>query len=381
MNDDKQKQGSDGTFQDEIKETLKEARETINDTIRETRETVKESIKEDKRNGRRDRYRERDQEWRYQNRVSDGIGVGVTFIFIGVVWMLMKLGYLDFSVIGAFLDLWPLIFIVIGVNIIFKRVPYVGLLTWTLFLSAIVAYGMYFAPNTFDSGINIDFDNAFNENGSVSKNRLGDMKYETKNILMEEHKAVNEAALNLDLGFGEINVGATEKDLLAYSVPNAIVDTKFDYSDTRADFSFENKRDLHLNNNNGVSYDFFLNNEIEWLLNFNMGAGESKLNLDTVKVKSVEINGGAGDFELILGDKQDACDVSVNIGAGDLTLDLPSDVGVKITNQGLFSDSDFSREGLTKMNDAYVNEAFKNSKKLITIDINSAVSNIDIKWH
>lgn len=69
------------------------------------------------------------------------IGFGVFLVCIGVLWLCISFGIIGWSIVYSFFKLWPLIFVVMGINIIFRDKAYVRAITWLLFLAVVVAYG------------------------------------------------------------------------------------------------------------------------------------------------------------------------------------------------------------------------------------------------
>lgn len=322
--------------------------------------------------------REARYEYRRERR-GDGLGVGLTFIFIGVIWMLVKLGYINFSIIGALVDLWPLIFVVIGVNILFRRVAYIGLLTWMGFLTAIVAYGFYFQPQDVffnDNGIQNELfgNQTTNSNTVTSINTLSD------SIPFEGNEQIKEGNMSLNFGTGNVTMGVSKNNLVDYVIPENIMNTKFDLDGNTADLDFSEKNNLNLSRivRNQLNYDIFLSDKIQWHMNINMGAADCKLNLSEVPVRELEINGGAGDFDLTLSDLTDKCDIKLNMAAGDANLIVPKNVGLKISTNGLVSDNNFEAEGLSKVDGEYVTPGVETAQKVIEIEINSAASGINL---
>lgn len=333
--------------------------------------TSSQYAKEERQAAKEQRRAER-REYRYERSVSDGLGVGVTFIFIGVVWMMAKLGYLNFSIIGAIVDLWPLVFVVIGVNIVFRRVPYIGLITWVTFLSAIVGYGIYFAPQ----------DNWIDWHGSTDNSAVVRSVASTSDsIAMADHKEVTEAQLELNLSAGDLNMGASSSNLIDYVIPKDYVDTNFKFDGKNANliFSEDNNMNFGKLRGKGMNYDFYLNDQVLWYIDVNVGAADSDMNFSNVPVRDLEINGGAGDFNLELGDLQDKSTVSINMAAGDVNLVVPENVGLKIVTNGLISDHNFKSSGLDKMDNSYETPDYDRAAKVIYIEINSAVSDLTLE--
>lgn len=347
---------------DKQEQTYQQDSQNSNNDTKEARREYKEQRRAERR------------EYRYErNNVSDGIGVGITFIFIGVVWMLAKMDYINFSIIGAIADLWPLVFVVIGVNIIFKKIPYIGLLTWVGFLSAIVAYGIYFAPQA-------DWlDMHFGDNG-IEAPSVTNVTAVSDSIPFAGNEQVKEAHVDLNLSAGNLNMGASDENLIDYVLPKDFVTLKQNINGNSASFEFNERKNLHLSKmtGKGVNYDFYLNKDILWYIGVNVGAADSEMNFAQVPVRELEINGGAGDFELELGDLQDKSDVSINMAAGDVKITVPASLGVKIVNSGLVSDNNFKNSGLEKIDGSYQTPDYDKADKVIYIEINSAASDLTL---
>lgn len=77
---------------------------------------------------------------------------GFFILSIGIVSLLVNTGIIKWSIVNAFLELWPAILIVIGINIIFHNNSIIRIITWLLFLGAIVLYG-YFYDSVWESPV------------------------------------------------------------------------------------------------------------------------------------------------------------------------------------------------------------------------------------
>lgn len=320
-----------------------------------------------------------EREYRRDYRGSEGVGVGVTFIFIGVVWMMSKLGYIDFSIIGAVVDLWPLLFIVIGVNMIFRKVPYIGLITWVGFLSSIVAYGIYFAPqdNWIDFG---SHDIISGTTQDAATNQVAkSIVPSSGNYPLAGNENVKEGDLSLDLSAGNLIMGSTTSNLLDYVIPSDIVTIESDISSDQAQFYFKEKSGLKGLKNQQRNYDFYLNPKLLWNVEVNAGALDSNMNFSNVPVRSLDINGGAGDFDLELGSLQDKSDVNINMAAGDVRLTVPKNVGIRIEVNNFMSDQNFLDQGLIKGDGYYQTADYETNSKVIYIELNSAVTDVTLK--
>lgn len=120
-------------------------------------------------------------------------------------------------------------------------------------------------------------------------------------------------------------------------------------------------------------WDFSLNNQIPIDLTVNSGATDTKLNLERLKLKSLDVNSGVGNVTIDLcGKWEKSFDASLKMGVGKSTVILPSDVGVKIISSKGIGKADFV--GLiSKGNGVYVNEAYEKADVIINIETDLGV--------
>jgi hypothetical protein len=110
-------------------------------------------------------------------------------------------------------------------------------------------------------------------------------------------------------------------------------------------------------------------------LGINCGAGQAKLNLGDVLLRSLQIQMGAGQVDLDLSGKP-AHDYEVTIqgGIGQATVHLPENVGVyAIARGGLGS---ISVTGLQKDGDHWQNDLYDKAKVNVRIEVNGGIGEI-----
>ena len=49
---------------------------------------------------------------------------GIVLIILGILFLLTNLGYISFDVLFGIFDLWPLLFVIAGINILFNKKMY-----------------------------------------------------------------------------------------------------------------------------------------------------------------------------------------------------------------------------------------------------------------
>lgn len=75
------------------------------------------------------------------------IGFGLTLLVIGTLLLLINLGVINWSIIDTLFEFWPVIFIVIGINIIFRDNEIVKIISWLAFIAIIVALSFHYNGN------------------------------------------------------------------------------------------------------------------------------------------------------------------------------------------------------------------------------------------
>ena len=109
-----------------------------------------------------------------------------------------------------------------------------------------------------------------------------------------------------------------------------------------------------------------------------LGAGDADLVLGSVNLNSLTVRLGAGDLKIDLrGKPAKSYNVSVQAGAGDTTIELPSSVGISATTSGLIGDSSVS--GLEKRGDRWVNTRAEGSPVTIDVQVQHAVGDLRIR--
>lgn len=235
-------------------------------------------------------------------------------ITIGILFLLANLGYVNSSFWVTLVQFWPLILILVGLEILLGRTlagQLVVLLVGLLAVGAVV--WLTLNPNQFAFGVG--------------------MNTET---IREPGTGVQTATVELKPGVGELNVRA-----LASDSPNWIEGT-VSYPGTMQLIKESQVTNgaAHLKlDTQGVS--FFVGNSAErWNLNLapkipttlrvNAGVGGSKLDLNGLKVTQLDLDTGVGELEVIMPSDAGVVSARVNGGVGGLTILIPQGVPAHI---------------------------------------------------
>jgi hypothetical protein len=189
-----------------------------------------------------------------------------------------------------------------------------------------------------------------------------------------------------EIGAGRLTVSGGAAELM---------EAEFDYRPVSwkpiVEYSLEGSRGvLSVSQPHGSGPDFRRNPRNEWDVRLNddipldltveKGAGESNLRVGELNLRSLTVQGGAGDTEIDLtGTPRGDVRVEVENGVGSVTLRVPRDVGVRISGirDGV---GEWQAEGFVQRgeNEA-VNEAYDTAKVRFDISIQRGVGSVRVE--
>ena len=194
-----------------------------------------------------------------------------------------------------------------------------------------------------------------------------------------ERGAAMQARVEIDMSPGDLEVRSGAKQLFsgdfAFNVPELKPDIQYSVNGTTgtlkvtqgsANGNHENKWRLSLDDRTPVD------------LVVSLGAGDADLVLGGANLRSLAVRLGAGDLRVDLrGKPAKSYSVNVQAGAGDTTIELPSDVGISARTSGLIGDSSVS--GLEKRGDRWVNTRAEGSPVTIDVQVQHAIGDLRIR--
>ncbi|MBM4170718.1 MAG: hypothetical protein FJ214_02470 [Ignavibacteria bacterium] len=289
---------------------------------------------------------------------------GFLLVTLGALFLLTKYDviYSDFSFIW---DIWPLIFVLWGGLVIFKNSLVKPILSSTMgvFLG-VMLFGFF--VNVF-SNLNFHFD----------KDEL--------NVTNSFYEEINDSVKYVDFEFnsggGRFEITEPTDKLISGNAYGSLADydlyTKTDGEEATVDLSFS-KNHVNIFDGKFRNYvEFGLNKNPIWDLNFNFGAAKAIFDLTPYKVRRLNLNTGAANVTLKLGDKFDSTFVSVDMGVAKLKIEIPENVGCQVKGDMVLMSRSFKGMNKIKKN-YYESPDFENASKKIFIRIDGGVSSIKV---
>lgn len=285
--------------------------------------------------------------------------VGLIFITIGIFLLLANLGLINYNVFHSLTSLWPLLLIVVGINVIARNNKIISYITWILFFIILIVYGVY------------------TQSTSATRGSTG-----LEDVNMERQEGTVYGNLTLDLGASSLNMDSGQGDLLEANLRGRSLDywQKYRNGYESVDIGFES-RDFTIGNiqPHEASYDFYLNNEIIWDIEFDLGAISGNLNLQDLSVRTIDLDSGAASLTIILGDKHDL-DFSIDSGASNIDLIIPRGAGLRVEMDTGLTATNIEDLGLIDAGDYYISPNFDSAELKINLDVDMGLGKINFKW-
>ncbi|MGE5222891.1 MAG: LiaF transmembrane domain-containing protein [Omnitrophica WOR_2 bacterium] len=297
-----------------------------------------------------------------------GVVGPVFWIGIGVIFLLTNFNLLAINIWDVIFRLWPLIFVVIGLDILFRR--------QTIWLSAlgVILVIAILAGSVWFIGVGIP----------------GGLAYQGEPIT-QGLQGATQATVTLNPAVGLLKVkalpgGNPSGNLLEGSLQTGRgegVQKDYTINAGTGNFSLRNANDNIPFNAVGTAtqwnWDLSLNPSIPIDLRTDMGAGSMDLNLGSLELRGLQVNMGVGSTAVTLPDKG-SFDVKINGAVGQITVIVPRGMGVQIHSgsglAGTFVPDDFQ-----KQENVYTSPGYNSSgENRIILDIAQAIGLVTVRY-
>jgi hypothetical protein len=291
---------------------------------------------------------------------------GVLLVLIGVLFILKNTGVLFFSW-HTFWNLWPLILILWGISLIPVKDWIKAVLSLATIIIAFIAVQQY--------GKNDNWNLHFRYNDKDNDQTEEPI---TQNLSEDMDSLVKYATLDLNIGVGDFTIKDSTSKLIEldrsgsegrYSMTSHDNDSMrvIKLSLDKAEFKGQVKNTVKMK----------LNPFPIWDLELNVGAAEVNFDLSMFKTRKVNLQGGASDIDVKLGDLYPESDVNIEAGAASITLRVPKDAGCEITNNTFLASKSF--EGFSKTsNHHYQTEGYARAAHKIHINMEAGMASISV---
>jgi hypothetical protein len=217
--------------------------------------------------------------------------------------------------------------------------------------------------------------------GGGRQQEVGKLQRESKSV---DPKNAQSVRAQLEMGAGELNLTGGADQLIegdfSYNVAEWKPKVSYDVSGDEGDLLVRQggSKGSNLGGEARNEWDIRLNDQVPINIDVQLGAGESDLDLDSLTLEGLKLQMGAGKTTVDLtGDYAQSFEASIQGGVGEATVELPSEVGVKAKAQGGLGR--INSEGLKRVGDSYVNDAYGESDVTINVNVQGGVGEINLE--
>ncbi len=205
----------------------------------------------------------------------------------------------------------------------------------------------------------------------------GPSRTETRSVELDKSELVR---VELKMGAGELSVRGGSPQLMdgefSFNRASTRPEIHYDASGFRGHLRVEEPSGVHTANSR-YRWDLRLNDSKPMDLRVDFGAGEGRLDVGTLNLRSVEVHMGVGELRLDLrGMPQSDYTVNLRGGVGEVTIYLPREVGIVADAHGGIGG--INARGLEKRDGEYVNNAYGHAKTTVRLDIRGGIGAINL---
>lgn len=307
-----------------------------------------------------------------QNKNRSTYIIGLILIGIGLLFLLNTLGIATFQVWYFLFKFWPVILILVGLNIILKKTALwwiVPILIFMIFIGAIVMPGSML--RRFDSP-RLYFNFGDRERaGSYQEDR-------------EFDSGIEKLDIEFRYGANRLNVGRVSNEDFLYDInlDYRRESPKIYYNrvDGRAELEIEQTKNANIGSEGSEIWNVNLTDKIPLEMQIKAGAGDLWMDLEELKVKNLDIKAGLGQLRIRYPDYNNETEISA--GAGNIKLIIPSRTALRIETSTVINNNNFEESGLIQLyEDVYQSKNYGETDHRIKIKISTSASNINVEYN
>ncbi|MCL2683003.1 MAG: PspC domain-containing protein [Bacteroidales bacterium] len=345
---DNDKKKTDETLEKEFKNVAQELKNSFKEVEKEFKDVEKE-------------FKDVEKEIKVEvkkHKDSSSSWFGIFLIFLGAVFLFRMFSWLNFSWSGIW-KYWPVLLIFVGISCISMK----KWLKNTLMILSLVGLLIAMICNSH-SGKHFRHHSSCSVKTNMSKNTMA----------VETSREGDFANLRVGVGACKLNLFKTTEHLSEVWLNTERI--------SFVEFTEENEQNekfrLNVARSRSASpyVDFALNENPIWDLKFDIGAASVDLDLSAFKVKGVEINSGAANIVLTIGERHPETQIDISTGASSIKVRIPKNADCRVISSSFLMSK--TMDGFVKSGNTYRTENFGSATQTITIKIDGAVGSFEI---
>ncbi len=258
--------------------------------------------------------------------------------------------------------LWPVLVIVLGINIAFgNRMPWLAGTLTALVLAAAIAIGIAIAGSSLPGE-------------------------ESLTTLEEPLDGVARVDVDIDLGAGTLSVGSlpeTSTNLVKgelRSFGTAETRTSVTRSGDHAELSFSMEGfNFNLLGESSRRWEVWLSPHPRASIDVDAAAADLFLDLGDMNVSELSIVGGASDIEILPPEGAGHVSIGVDVAAANVVIVIPDHVGARIDTDVLVGNLSIDEARFPKADGVYMSKDFDTTANRVDLEIDAGASSVEIR--
>ena len=281
---------------------------------------------------------------------------GLLLVALGVIFLLQNLGVLGWGVWGTLWRFWPVVLLLIGLNIILR-----GQSPWLMLgITAVVLIGV------IDAAV------------LVERSRPPAVAAPFSQPL----QGITGASAEINFGAGALLIGS-----LPPGSPSLV--EGMSYPEVKQDFRLQGSKGV-LNlmvpgrgfwtfGERGLQLEASFSPDVPLELVVKTGASDAQVDLTSLQVRRLEVDVGASRLRLLLPAKAGITEAEVKAGAASVSVTIPQGVAARIAAETAVGSLNVDTSRFPKVGNRYESPEFATATNRVDLTVKSGVASIDIR--
>jgi hypothetical protein len=315
-------------------------------------------------------------EWTRQPRRPRSFVFPLLFVIVGVVLLLNNFGYLPWSIWTALGQLWPVLLILFGLDLLIgRRNAWLGAAVTLIAFLAVLGTALWLtyssptvnteAPGLNRQSANIPLGNATSGNVTL---HLGAGNLQVGALPADGNNLV-QAAASLPPGMRLSQNSAVNK-----GVADVTISTEGSGGIGWRPFGSFDRRSP-----GDTTLDVQLLPKVPLTVRADVGAGQSDFDLSNLSISTFSLNNGAGQTTVQLPTQAGQMTADIHGGAGQIILEVPPDVGAYIHSKNGLVSVHVPADRFQKVNDGYQTTDYSSATNRADVALSLGVGEVDVR--
>ena len=304
-----------------------------------------------------------------KNKRDEGLVGGIILIAIGIIALLVT--FFDVDIVWSELaKFWPVFIIIFGVSLLplNKVLKSVSVIVIILISCLIYCNEVNGNENTSDE---------------MTSEVLLEEGIETQEFFAPFKDNITEASVEINYGAGVLYLNSPVAELVKARNMSDKISQNFylEYEGSHAEILFDVEDDNYQVNNvdevKSNRFDISLNEAPIYDFELDLGACEMNFDFSEYKVSDIEINSGASNIDIKLGELFDSTRIVISTGVSKIRIGIPNNSGCRVECESVLSLKDF--DGFVKKSsNVYETSNYSSAENNIEIEFEGAMSEIKV---